>query len=255
MKTPLTPKGIDMKNIFESVSASPRLKRFCASYMLLYFIIMLVVNLTGKLFPFLDSLIIGNVKDLAVYLIEGALLYGLIQGISEKDYRMTRSLSSFTDTNNYVYYLIYAGVKTVYSISFDLISPLTNAEGGIATFGWVLTVAVNIVGFVINFALTRLYFEKILFKSERLDLVKVCRSCFETIKQKPLRIVGAEVMMLIVKYVAVVFGTILVMFMTSMVGTHWAVSFVGSTLVSIQFGALIYSWPVYYLYYKETCEK
>ena len=255
MKTPINQKGIDMKNIFESVSASPRLKRFCASYMLLYFIIMLVVNLTGKLFPFLDSLIIGNVKDLAVYLIEGALLYGLIQGISEKDYRMTRSLSSFTDTNNYVYYLIYAGVKTVYSISFDLISPLTNAEGGIATFGWVLTVAVNIVGFVINFALTRLYFEKILFKSERLDLVKVCRSCFETIKQKPLRIVGAEVMMLIVKYVAVVFGTILVMFMTSMVGTHWAVSFVGSTLVSIQFGALIYSWPVYYLYYKETCEK
>ena len=244
-----------MRNIFESVSASPRLRRFSASYMMLYFIIMLTVNLFIKLFPVIDAFPIGYIKDLAVFLVEGALLYDLISGISEKDYRLSRSLASFSNAKNYPYYLIYAAVNTVYSALFDLVS-LTTAEGSsIASIGWVLTVVINLIRFLLNFALVRLFFERILFKKETLDLAHVCRSCLDTVIHKPLRIVAAEVMMFLVKYASVFFGTLLVMFMTSMVGTHWAVSFVGSTLVSIQFGALIYSWPVYYLYYKETCEK
>jgi len=60
--------------------------------------------------------------------------------------------------------------------------------------------------------------------------------------------------MLFVRYASLIFGTLLVSVATGIIGTHWAVSFIGSCIVSIQFGALIYSWPVYYLYYKETCE-
>ena len=243
-----------MRNIFESVSASPRLRRISASYMMLYFIIMLAVNLLGRFVPVLDRFLGGYIKDFIVFFVEGALLYGLIRGISEKDYRLNRSLSSFGDTKNYVYYLIYAAVNTAYNMIFSLVSMLTADGSQLTTLGWVLTVVINIVRFILNFALVRLYFEKILFAKETLDLSSVCRSIVSTVRNKPLRIVAAEIMMLFVRYASVFFGTLIVMFMTSMIGTHWTVSFIGSTLVSIQFGALIYSWPVYYLYYKETCE-
>lgn len=244
-----------MRTIFESVSASPRLRRFSASYMLLYFIIMLTVNLLSKFLPSLDIFLGGYVKDFAVFLIEGALLYGLIRGIFEKDYRLHRSLSSFGDTKNYMYYLVYAVVNTIYNVIFDLVSLLTVEGSALVTLGWVLTVIINLVRFILNFALVRLYFEKILFAKEKLDLLHVCRSVVLTVKNKPLRIVAAEIMMLFVRYASLIFGTLLVSVATGIIGTHWAVSFIGSCIVSIQFGALIYSWPVYYLYYKETCEE
>ena len=244
-----------MRNIFESVSASPRLRRFAASYMLIYFIITVSINLVGQYLPVVNAFAGGHVKAFVVFLIEGALLFGLIRGISDKDYRMNKALSSFTETENYLYYLIYAAVNTVYNVIFSLVSPLTAEGSSFAAVGWVLTVIINVFRFVLNFALVRLYFEKILFKSNTLDIAHVCKDCLLTVKNKPLRIVAAEAMMLIVKYVAVFFGTLIVMFLTSMVGTHWAVSFLGSCLVAVQFGALIYSWPVYYLYYKETCEQ
>jgi hypothetical protein len=248
------PKGKIMRNIFESVSASPRLRRFATSYMLLYFIITVSVNLIGKYLPSVNTFAGGHIKSFIVFLIEGALLYGLIRGISDKDYRMNKALSSFTETENYIYYLIYASVNTLYNVIFSFISPLTADGSSLVVVGWVLTVTLNVFRFILNFALVRLYFEKILFKSESLEPGRVVRSCIETVKNKPLRIVAAEIMMLIVKYVSVFFGTLIVMFLTSMVGTHWAVGFLGSCLVAVQFGALIYSWPVYYLYYKETCE-
>lgn len=243
-----------MKNIFESVSASPRLRRFATSYMLLYFIIMLTVNLLSKYAPIVNAFAGGFVKDFAVYLIEGALMYGLIRGICNKNYRMGDALASFGETKNYLYYLTYAVVNTVYNIVYSLASDLTAEGSALATLGTVLTVVLTIVRFVINFALVRLYFDKILFKAEKLDLAAVCKACVDTVIHKPLRIVAAEIMMFIVKYVAVFFGTLFVMALTSMIGTHWAISFVATCFVTIQFGALIYSWPVYYLYYKETCE-
>ena len=244
-----------MRNIFESVSASPRLRRFATSYMLIYFTITVALNLVGKYLPIVNSFAGGHVKSFVVSLIEGALLFGLIRGIADKDYRMNKALASFGESENYIYYLVYAAANTLYNLIFELASPLTAEGNKLIAIGYVLTITLNLVKFILNFALVRLYFEKILFKSQSLDLGRVCNSCIDTVKNKPLRIVAAEVMMLIVRYVSVFFATLLVMFMTSMVGTHWAVSFVGSCLVAVQFGALIYSWPVYYLYYKETCEE
>ena len=223
--------------------------------MLLYFIITVTVNLVGKYLPVVDSFAGGHVKSFVVFLIEGTLLFGLVRGIADKDYRMNKALSSFGEAENYVYYLVYAIANTVYNVLFSLASPLAADGSKVIVIGYVLTIALNLFRFILNFALVRLYFEKILFKSCSLEFGRIVMSCIETIKNKPLRIVAAEVMMLIVQYVSVFFATLLVMFMTSMVGTHWAVSFIGSCLVAVQFGALIYSWPVYYLYYKETCEK
>ena len=243
-----------MKNIFESVSASPRLRRFATSYMLLYFIIMLTVNLIGKYAPIINIFAGGYVKDFVVYLIEGALLYGLIRGICNKDYRMSDALASFGEMKNYLYYLTYAVVNTVYNIVYSLASGLTADGSALATLGTVLVVLLTIFRLAINFALVRLYFDKILFCADTFDPVSVCKACIDTVIHNPLRIVAAEIMMLIVKYVAVFFGTLFVMALTSMIGTHWAISFVATCFVTIQFGALIYSWPVYYLYYKETCE-
>ena len=243
-----------MNNIFESVCASPRLRRFSTSYMLLYFIIMLSVNLISQYAPIVDSFAGGYIKDFIVFLIEGALLYGLVRGICNKDYRLSDALSSFGDTKNYLYYLIYATVNTVYNVVYSLASGLTAEGSALATLGTVLVVLLTIIRFVINFALVRLYFDKILFGAEKLDVVKVCKASADTVVHKPLRILAAEIMMLIVKYVSIFFGALLVMALTSAIGTHWAVSFIGTCIVTVQFGALIYSWPVYYLYYKETCE-
>ena len=94
-----------MREIFENVSGSPRLRRFTTSYLMIYFIITLSVNLLIRYLPILDTTALVHVKNLVVYFIEGALLYGLIRGIVTKNYRVGDGIASFCETENYIFYL------------------------------------------------------------------------------------------------------------------------------------------------------
>lgn len=243
-----------MRDIFEKVSSSPRLRRFSTSYMILYLIITMSISLIGKLLPVVNTFAGGYVKTFVVYLIEGALLFGLVRGICDKDYKLSRALSSFSESENYVYYLAYALAKTVYDVIAQLVSRLAAGGGAFGAVGWVLMITLTVFGFILNFALVRLYFEKIIYKNTSLDIKRVVNCCIDTVKNKPGRIASAEIMMLVVNYVSALLATFLAT-PFSEEPIYWAVSFVASALLSIRFGALIYSWPVYYLYYKETCEQ
>ncbi len=243
-----------MREILENVSGSPRLRRFTTSYLMIYFIITLSVNLLVKYMPILNTTLLVHVKNLVVYFIEGALLYGLIRGIVSKNYRFGDGIASFGETENYIFYLAYAAVNTIYSAVYSIMSTLTEKEGAVGTVGTVLTVVLLVFRLIINFGLVRLYFDKLLFGRKTLDLGGVLRGSVNTASDHTKRIIKAELMLVAVKYVSTLLGVAIMSVVAPGVDGHWAVSFITTCLVTVQFGALIYVWPVYYLYYKETCE-
>lgn len=243
-----------MREIFENVSGSPRLRRFTTSYLMIYFIITLSVNLLIRYLPILDTTALVHVKNLVVYFIEGALLYGLIRGIVTKNYRFGDGIASFGETENYIFYLAYSIVNTLYGAVYSLVGILAEKEGAVGIVGTVLSVILLVFRLLINFGLVRLYFEKLVFGSKKLDVRSVVRGCMKTASEYPKRIIGSELMLVAVKYVSTLMGVAIVSVVSPGVDSHWMVSFVTSCLVTVQFGALIYVWPVYYLYYKETCE-
>ncbi len=243
-----------MKEILENISASPRLRRFTASYLLLYFIITLSVNLLQKFVPVINTFAGGYIKDFIVCLIDASMIYGLVRGIVNKNYRIGEAISSFAETENYIHYLIYAAVNTAYSALYSYVSSLTAASSYIATVGWILSVFFILIKFMLNFALVRLYFDKLIYGNKKLNLSEVVKSTAKLISDHPGRIATAEIVFLIAKYVSIIIGTLFVSTFSQGLGSHWAISFSASCLTTVQFGALIYIWPMYYLYYKETCE-
>ena len=243
-----------MREIFENVSGSPRLRRFTTSYLMVYFIITLSVNLLIRYLPILDTTALVHVKNLVVYFVEGALLYGLIRGIVTKNYRFGDGIASFGETENYIFYLAYSIVNTLYNALYSLTTLLADKEGAVGIVGTVLTVVLLVFRLLINFGLVRLYFEKLVFGNKNLNVGSVFRGSIKTVSEHPKRIILAELMPVAVKYVSTLMGVAIISVVSPGVDSHWMVSFVTSCLVTVQFGALVYVWPVYYLYYKETCE-
>ena len=244
-----------MKDILDSVSASPRLRRFTTYYMMLYFAVTLAVNLLVRYVPVINDFAGGHVKSFVIFLIEGALMYGLIRGIVTKSYNIGDAVGAFGETENYLFYLAYAVINTAYGVLYSLVSMLSEKSGTLGTIGLILSALFIVVRFLVNFALVRLYFDKILFGAKKLDIAGVCKACADVFVNKPLRLFAAEGMLLLVKYIATLLGSVIVAMTISAFGDHWAISFIATCFVTIQFGALIYVWPVYYLYYKETCEQ
>lgn len=246
-----------MKDIFESVSSSPRTKRFSATYLLVYFFITVAFNMLTRLIP-MPSGWLGTVAEYAVsfvaLLIEGALIFGLIRGITQKNYHFNEQIVSFAETENYAYYLIYALIKLAYKIACGFISSFSDVEGIVGTVANVLSVVMIAIELILNLYIVRLYFDKIFKSKEKLDLIEPLRDCIGVLRKQTGKFALVELVKLVVGYVAFIFGVLLTGVLTSAIGTHWAVSFIATCLVTVQFGALIYVWPVYYLYYKEIFE-
>lgn len=236
---------MNMKEVFDSVSESPRLRRFTTSYVLIYFIITLVFNLVTEYLPILGRFLGGHPFKLVIYLVEAALTYGLVKGIVTKNYRISDALGSFGDSAAYPVYATYAALYLVFNVTQDLVSKIVS---GMATVGLILSIAFLLLRLFINFFMVRVYFGKILLNEKGVDFKGALDDCLGVLKKAPGRVISIEVMKLVVNFVAASLSVLL----AGMLPAHSTVSFALSCLMTVQFGMLIYSWPVYYIYYKET---
>ena len=236
---------MNMKEVFDSVSESPRLRRFTTSYVLIYFIITLVFNLVTEYLSILDSFLGGHPFKLVIYLAEAALTYGLVKGIVTKNYRISDALGSFGDSAAYLVYATYAALYLVFNVTQGLVSKIVS---GMATVGLILSIAFLLLRLFINFFMVRVYFGKILLNEKGVDFKGALDDCLGVLKKAPGRVISIEVMKLVVNFVAASLSVLL----AGMLPAHSTVSFALSCLMTVQFGMLIYSWPIYYIYYKET---
>ena len=236
---------MNMKEVFDSVSESPRLRRFTTSCVLIYFIITLVFNLLTGYFPILSSFLGGHPFKMVMYLVEAALTYGIVKGIVTKNYRISDALGSFGDSAAYPLYATYAVLYIIFGIVQELVS---KPVSGMATVGLVISIVFLLLRLFINFLMVRAYFGSILLNEKGVDFKNVWSDCLRILKNAPGRVVSIEAMKLIVNFVAVSLSVLL----AGILPAHGAVSFALTCLITVQFGMLIYSWPVYYIYYKET---
>jgi hypothetical protein len=239
---------MNMKEVFDSVSDSPRLRRFSTSYVLIYFILTLVFNLVFKLVPVLNTFAGGYPKSFVVFLFDAALLYGLIRGIVTKNYKIGDTLGSFADVSAYPLYLTYAGINLALEILAGVIS---GAVKNIAALSIAVTVVFFILELLVNFFIVRLFFDRILLKSRTMNFKGVFESCKNVLANKASRVVSIEVMNIVVNFISL---TVLTFVSVYLPKNNDTVSFVLTCLSTVKLGMLIYTWPIYYLYYKDTFE-
>ena len=124
------------------------------------------------------------------------------------------------------------------------------AKGLLGILGWLLTVVVFVLGLALNFYLVKLFFEGIFSEETLFSPQTVGKDCYATLLAKPKRVIAAEAFRLVVLFVSTIISALL----ASLIPSHVLVSYALSCLNAVQYGFIIVSWPVYYLYYKDTFE-
>ena len=183
---------------------------------------------------------------LITLIIQAPFFYGLVRGIINKDYNVAKGLAAFTETGNFASYGVYIAVSLVYEIAGMAIEPLGQATGDLYSVGLVLYTVHAILQFFINLLLVKLYFDSI--EKGKLSIGATLKGCGTLLAKRPMKFVAAEVFMLVAGLAVTVISSML----AGLLPGHWSVSLVLSCINSVQYGFIILSWPVYYLYYKSA---
>ena len=238
-----------MNDIIDSVMASRRLKIFTAFYAMVYIVLSLLINLVNSYVGFLSGGIGGFIFTCVSLIIEAALMYGLIRGIITKNYHFEDGIRSFAEVKYYPVYLLYAAVNIAYESVDSLLGKIAVGEGTLATFGLILSGVMFFVKLAINFYLVKFYFDSV-ENDGKIGMIDTAKSCIATLAAHPGKVIAAEAFMLITNFVVLMVSTML----ANLLPQHSIVGFVLSCLYKIQFGLIIITWPVYYLYYKYAFE-
>jgi hypothetical protein len=238
-----------MNSIIDSVMASRRLKIFTAYYAMIYVVVNLVLNLVASAVPFFGDGVGRIVFKLISLVIQAPFIYGLVRGIINKNYNATAELGAFTEVKNFGTYGVYISVNLVYAIIGMLIEPLGQTTGTLYTVGSILYVVYTLFQFVLNLFLVKLYFDSI--DNGRVSFTATLKGCAKLLKNKPMKFVAAEVFMLIAGLAVTVISSMI----AGLLPEHISVSVILSCINSVQYGFIILSWPVYYLYYRWAFEE
>lgn len=230
-----------MNSIIDSVTASRRLKIFMTYYVMVYVAASLLLNLLKNYVSFFDGDVGKVVFALISLLIKAPIIYGMVRGIVNKNYKISSALCAFFEVKNYGVYALYALINIAYELVYALVSGL--AAGA-------LSIVLIVVRLLINFYLVELYFESI-DAGGKLSLGKSLKGCARVLGKYPLKVLGAELLLLVSNAVAFLISSTFI----SVLPQHAAVELVILSLNDILYGFLILVWPVYYLYYKYLLEE
>lgn len=231
--------------------ASRRMKIFTAYYAMLYVIICLVLNLLNTNVAFFKDGAGQIVYSLIAVTVQAPFIYGLVRGLATKDYRISEGLKAFGETKNYGVYGMYIAVTVVFdALEFGVSLLGTDKEGSVLIASTVLSAVLTLFKLVLNMFFVKLYLDAI-NADGRLDLSRTLKGCIGLLTKKPLKIVAAELLMLIAGGASTVISIMLV----GLLPKHWVVPLIVTSINSVQYGFIIISWPVYYLYYKNSFEE
>lgn len=236
-----------MSEIVTNVMGSPRLRRFTATYAMFYIVVVLVMNYIGGLWIF-KSAPMSYVFSVLNFTVQAPLLFGCVRGIATREYNFGKGLSAFGEVDKYPHYLAYIALNVVYEIAYGLVSPLANGEGTMATVGLVLSGIMVVVRFAVNFLLVGLFFDAV-FGVEKPSLSpgRILKRFSSAVADHPGKVLGAEIFMAISSYLSLYIAAML----AELFPAHWIVSYVLTCFVQVQFGFIVLSWPIYYLYCKK----
>ena len=237
-----------MNSIIDSVMASRRLKIFTAYYAMMYVVILLIFNFVATIVPFFSAGVGRIIFKLITLIIDAPFFYGLVRGIINKNYNAAAELGAFTEVKNFGAYGAYIGVNLVYAIIGMLIEPLGQTTGTLYTVGSILYVVYTLFQFVLNMFLVKLYIDSI--DSGNVSFTATLKGCAKLLKNKPMKFVAAELFMLVVGLAVTLISSTI----AGLLPEHVSVSIILSCINSVQYGFIILSWPVYYLYYRWAFE-
>ena len=239
-----------MNSIIDSVTASRRLKIFMTYCVMTYVVLNLLLNLLKNYVSFFGGGTGALVYAFISLLVKAPLIYGMVRGIVTKNYKFSSSLGAFGEVKNYGVYAAYAIVNITYEIIYALIDGFSKDGGTLAAVAGALSVILIVARLLINFYLVELYFESI-DVSGKLALGKSIKGCSRVLGKYPLKVLGAELLMLASNAVAFLISSTFI----SMLPKNDAVSLIILSLNDILYGFLILVWPVYYLYYRYLLEE
>lgn len=240
-----------MSEAISAVLASPRLKRFSATYAMIYIVICLIFNYIGSLSVF-SSFPMSYVVLLVSLAVQAPFMFGCIRGIVTKNYNFSKGIGCFGEFDKYPFYLAYIAINFVYEIIYDLVFSLTDKEGAMQTVGLALSIVSLLVRILLNFLVIRIYFDAIFYDGgkPKFSISHSFKGFAQVIESKPGKLIAAEILMWVVGFLSLRLATTLASFLP----THAIVAPLLSCLVAVQFGLIVLTWPVYYLYYKAICD-
>ena len=224
-----------MKDIIDAVSSSRRLKIFTAYYAFIYIAICLSLNLIHEYIPFFSSTVGTLVYKLVDVLIKAPFLYGLIRGIVTKNYHFAEGVASFAEKQNYGAYATYVCVGMAYEVIALFLSKINFAA---------ISVVVVIMQLLVNYYLVIMYFVAIK-DGGRVSLVKSLDVCIDRFRGKWLNVVSAELFMFAASFLSLLISSMAAEFLPA----HESVSLILACINELQYGFLVVTWPIYYLYY------
>ena len=239
-----------MNSVIDSVIASRRLKIFTAYYAIIYVVFNLLLNLLSAGVPFFKESMGRVVYVLIVATVGAPFTYGLIRGLVKKDYNVKKGLGAYSETGNYLTYGIYIAVTVAHEALGAAINAGGTANKDNAVLWTVLSAALTILKFFINMFVIRLFLDGA-ENGGRASFMRTLRACGRLLSTKPLKFIGAEAFWLVIGGASMVISTML----AGLLPAHTAVSLVVASLNSVQYGFIILSWPVYYLYYRWAFEE
>ena len=239
-----------MSEAVSAVLASPRLKRFTATYAMVYIVISLIFNYIGSL-SFFSDFPMSYIVLLVSLTVQAPFMFGCIRGIVTKNYNFAKGLGCFGETDKYPFYFAYIAINFTYEIVYDLVFSLTDGEGAMQTVGLVLSIVALLVRILLNFLVIRIYFDAVFYEGikPKFSLARSFKGFIQVIESKPGKPIAAEILMWVVGFLSLRLASTLAGFLPA----HEIVAPILSCLVAVQFGLIVLTWPIYYLYYKSIC--
>lgn len=224
-----------MKEILDSVMSSRRLKLFSASYVFVYLILCLIMNSIYELIPFFSSTVGSLIYKAVDILIKAPFMYGLVRGIVTKNYRFAEAISAYFETNNYLTYAHYIGISLVYEVISEYLGMLN----------WtVMTVVLVLLRVALNIYLITMYIASI-EKGGVVSPTDVAQIYIDRLKSSAGKAITAELFMFAINFVSLLISSMAAEFLPK----HNVVPVILTCITEVQYGIMIVSWPVYYLYY------
>ena len=236
-----------MIDIFTNVMNSRRLRRFLAFYTLAYLAMCVALNFVGSFF---EGVVLNYLFKLLNYTVQAPFIFGCVRGIVTKDLRFGKGIAAFGEVDKYPFYLAYILLNTAYDIVYSLVSDLSGVEGAMATVGTVLLALMLVIRVLMNFLSVGVYFNAIFFDGSKpvFSISRIFGGFRNALTKKPGRVVAAEVFMLVANFLSLQIAVTL----AQILPTHNVVPFILTCLSGVQFGFIILTWPIYYLYCRET---
>ena len=232
-----------MNDAIMRVSNSPRMRRFSATFAMIYLAVDLIMNYIGLL-PLFDKAPMSYLFALLNYAVQAPLLFGFVRGVTTREYSLSKVLSAYGETDKYPFYLSYICV----GMAFDIVVDLVGMIGG--TVGLVASAVMIVLRFPIKFLLVGILFDAIFSDGDkpRFSPSGIIERFTSAVTQNPARVFVAEIFMMVISFLSIYIAVML----AELLPAHWTVSYALTCLKDVQFGLIILSWPVYYLYCKSA---